>query len=161
MLAVKREAPEWSIERWLNTPVPLRLADFRGRVVVLHAFQMLCSGCVRHSLPQIARVAEVFADAPVQIIGVHTVFENHRAMSPTALEAFVLQNGINYPVGIDADGPDGIPQTMRRYDMQGTPTLVLIDAAGKIRRQVFGFHQDLLLGAELASLVGEVSLSGH
>ena len=39
--------------------------------------------------------------------------------------------------------------------MQGTPTLVLIDAQGRLRRQVFGVHDDLLLGADLAQLLAE------
>jgi hypothetical protein len=31
-------APEWQTTHWLNTPEPLRLADLRGSVVLLHAF---------------------------------------------------------------------------------------------------------------------------
>jgi hypothetical protein len=39
--------------------------------------------------------------------------------------------------------------------MQGTPTLLLIDRAGRLRRQVFGHLPDLQLGAEIAALIGE------
>src|SRR3546814_6698645 len=39
-------APEWQVDRWLNTREPLSLAAFRGRIVVAVAFQMLCPGCV-------------------------------------------------------------------------------------------------------------------
>ena len=35
-------APSWSTTEWLNTPEPLTLEQLRGRVVLLHAFQMLC-----------------------------------------------------------------------------------------------------------------------
>ncbi|MCC6195789.1 MAG: TlpA family protein disulfide reductase, partial [Burkholderiales bacterium] len=60
-------------------------------------------------------------------------------------------------VGVDEPAADGpIPLTMQAYEMQGTPTLVLIDAQGRLRRQVFGVHDDLLLGAELATLFAEV-----
>jgi len=38
-------APEWQVETWFNTKVPLHLADLRGKVILLHAFQMLCPGC--------------------------------------------------------------------------------------------------------------------
>jgi hypothetical protein len=34
--------PEWRVAQWFNTPQPLRLADLRGQVVLMHAFQMLC-----------------------------------------------------------------------------------------------------------------------
>jgi hypothetical protein len=52
MIAVNIPAPEWSISSWINTPAPISLASLRGRVVVVHAFQMLCPGCVSHGIPQ-------------------------------------------------------------------------------------------------------------
>ena len=69
---------------------------------------------------------------------------------------YLHENRIGYPVGVDAheDGPD-IPATMRAYNMQGTPTLVLIDRAGQLRRQHFGLVDDLRLGAEIATLLAE------
>ncbi len=33
--------PEWEVAQWFNTDGPLRLADLRGQVVLIHAFQML------------------------------------------------------------------------------------------------------------------------
>ncbi|MGH8312762.1 MAG: redoxin family protein, partial [Gammaproteobacteria bacterium] len=73
-------APAWQTSAWLNTQKPLELAQLRGKVVVLHAFQMLCPGCVADAIPQAKRVAALFADAPVAVIGLHTVFEHHAVM---------------------------------------------------------------------------------
>lgn len=149
-------APAWHTTTWLNTPEPLSLERLRGKVVLLHAFQMLCPGCVAHALPQAQRVAALFAQAPLAVIGLHTVFEHHAAMGLESLRAFVHEYRIGYPVGVDEPSADGpIPRTMQAYAMQGTPTLVLIDAQGRLRRQVFGMHDDLLLGAELATLLAE------
>ena len=152
-----RLAPEWTTSTWLNTPEPLSLAALRGRVVLVHAFQMLCPGCVARGLPQATRVAEVFAGAPLSVIGLHTVFEHHEAMKLESLRAFLHEYRIEFPVGIDAPDPSGapIPQTMRAYGMQGTPTTVLIDAQGRLRRQVLGVHDDLKLGAEIQTLLLE------
>lgn len=152
-----RLAPEWSTSAWLNTPEPLSLAGLRGRVVLVHAFQMLCPGCVARGLPQASRVAEIFAGAPLSVIGLHSVFEHHEAMKIESLRAFLHEYRIQFPVGIDAPDPQGapIPQTMRAYGMQGTPTTVLIDAQGRLRRQVFGVHDDLMLGAEIQTLLLE------
>lgn len=152
-----RPAPEWQTTTWFNTPEPLSLERLRGRVVLLHAFQMLCPGCVARSLPQALRVAELFAGAPLAVVGLHTVFEHHEAMGPTSLRAFLHEYRIRFPVGVDLAGADGdpMPRTMRAYAMQGTPTTVLIDARGRLRRQVFGAHDDLLLGAELGTLLAE------
>ena len=151
-------APPWQTTAWLNSDGPLGLDHFRGRVVLLHAFQMLCPGCVAQALPQAQRVAEVFAGKPLAVIGLHTVFEHHDAMGLPSLRAFVHEYRIRYPVGIDMPSADGqpIPRTMHAYAMQGTPTTVLIDALGRRRSQVFGVHDDLLLGAEIAMLLGEV-----
>jgi len=79
-------APAWSTDRWFNIAAPLTLDALRGRVVMLHAFQMLCPGCVSHGIPQAQRVARQFADAPVTVVGLHTVFEHHDVMGPEALE---------------------------------------------------------------------------
>ncbi|MBX3645375.1 MAG: redoxin domain-containing protein [Rubrivivax sp.] len=148
-------APAWHTTAWLNSE-PLDLEQLRGHVVLLHAFQMLCPACVSHGLPQMQRVAALFSGRPLTIVGLHTVFEHHAAMGLQSLRAFVHEYRIGFPVGVDAPSDDGpIPRTMRAYAMQGTPTLVLIDAQGRLRRQVFGIHDDLLLGADLALLLAE------
>ena len=150
-------APAWTITEWLNVPGPLTLEALRGHVIFLHAFQMLCRGCVTHGIPQAKRVAEAFEGAPLLVVGLHTVFENHEAMTPQALRAFVHEHRVMFPVGIDAPSVDGrsMPQTMRAYDMQGTPTAALIDASGQLRLQVLGACDDLSLGAALQTLVLE------
>lgn len=158
-----RPAPEWQTSAWLNTPAPLALEELRGRVVVLHAFQMLCPGCVSYGIPQAMRAAEAFAHAPLTVVGLHTVFENHDAMGVDALRAFVAEQRIRFPVGVDAPGADGdpLPRTMRAYGMQGTPTTVLIDGQGRRRRQVLGVHDDLRLGAEIGTLLAELAAAAR
>lgn len=152
-----RQAPEWRTTEWFNTSSPLTLESLRGRVVLLHAFQMLCPGCVTRAIPQTKRVYELFRGQPLRVVGLHTVFEHHEAMGPESLRAFLHEYKVPFPVGIDAPDPNGgaMPQTMRAYAMQGTPTTVLIDAKGRIRRQVLGPHEDLMLGAELQTLLLE------
>ena len=39
--------------------------------------------------------------------------------------------------------------------MEGTPTMILIDAEGLIRRQHFGREEDLVLGAQISELIAE------
>ena len=98
-----RPAPEWQTTTWFNTPEPLNLEHLRGRVVLLHAFQMLCPGCVARGLPQAQRVADLFADAPLVVVGLHTVFEHHEAMGIESLRAFLHEYRIRFPVGVDLD----------------------------------------------------------
>ena len=157
-----RPAPPWQVAQWFNTDAPLRVDSLRGRVIVLEAFQMLCPGCVAHGLPQAMRVHATFPKERVAVVGLHTVFEHHDAMTPTALAAFLHEYRIGFPVGVDAPAADGpVPQTMRAYAMQGTPTLVLIDAEGRLRGQHFGQVDDLALGARIAGLLAEADAARH
>ena len=77
-------------------------------------------------------------------------------MRPVSLQAFLHEFGISHPVGVDAPvAGQRIPATMQAYRMQGTPTLVLIDRAGRIRRLHFGRLDDLVLAAEVMRLLCE------
>jgi thiol-disulfide isomerase/thioredoxin len=151
-------APELDVIAWLNTPEPIRLAGLRGKVVVIEAFQMLCPGCAQVGLPQLARIHEQFPSDDVVVLGLHTVFEHHEVQGPrAALEAFLHEYRYGFPVGIDRPISEGgpIPSTMRAYSMEGTPTLILIDRQGRLRRQTLGHVPDLRLGAEIMALMME------
>ncbi len=148
-------APELAITRWFNTADNPTLADLRGEVVVLEAFQMLCPGCVSHGLPQAKRIQQAFGD-DLTVLGLHCVFEHHDAMTPVSLEAFLHEYRITFPVGVDAHDPGiTLPISMGRYQLRGTPSLVVIDRAGRIRLNAFGQTDDLSVGAILARLIDE------
>ncbi len=152
-----RPAPELDVSAWLNTDGPISLASLRGRVVLIEAFQMLCPGCVSHSLPQAKRVAAYFRPSDLIVLGLHTVFE-HKDVQGTeaALRAFLHEYRIDFPVGIDRQmGEARIPSTMSEYQMEGTPTTILIDAEGLLRKQFFGREEDLVLGAQISELIAE------
>ena len=164
-MAEPRPAPPWQVSRWFNTGGPgagdaFGLDALRGRPVFLHAFQMLCPGCVQHAVPQSLKVAATFAGSDLAVVGLHTVFEHHHAMGPDALAVYLHENRVAYPVGVDAYSGDDpasapLPLTMQAYGLQGTPTLILIDRHGRLRRQHFGLIDDLRLGAEIATLLAE------
>ena len=156
-----REAPEWQVQEWLNVDRSMALADYRGRPIVALAFQMLCPGCVQHALPQLKRIRELFGESQLAVLGLHTVFEHHEAQGrPEVLKAFLHENRIRLPVAIDAPGEDGVPLTFRAYGMQGTPTVLLIDAEGQLRSQGFGHVDDLRLGAAIGSLLAGRAIDG-
>lgn len=150
------QAPELAVSRWFNTPAPITLAALRGRVIMLHAFQMLCPGCVAHGTPQAQRAHALFRDSELAVIGLHTVFEHHAAMTPVSLEAFIHEYRLTFPIGVDQPAENGpIPVTMARYDMRGTPTAILIGRDGGIRHHGFGQEDDMALGAIIGTLLAE------
>jgi len=92
-----RAGATWHTSEWLNTPAPLDLEAQRGRVVVACAFQMLCPGCVSHAIPQLKALHELFTPLGVVVVGLHTVFEHHAAMTTTALRAFLHEYRVCCP----------------------------------------------------------------
>jgi hypothetical protein len=121
----------------------------------MHAFQMLCPACATHGLPQAKRTHQLFAPQDVAVIGLHTVFEHHEVMTPAALQAFVQEYRYTFPIGIDTPANGSIPATMREYQLQGTPSTVLIDKQGRLRLSHFGVIDDLALGAAIGQLAAE------
>ncbi len=153
-------APELAVQSWLNTPKPLTLSALRGKVVVIHAFQMLCPGCVSHGIPQASAIHALFSHDEVQVIGLHTVFEHHQVMSVDALTAFVDEYGLSFPIAVDKPSTSGpIPQTMNSYHMRGTPTLIILDQQGQVRLNHFARLSDMQVGNFIGRLLAQKNTS--
>lgn len=160
---MRKAAAEWVVCDWFNvTPeaAPPSLGALRGRVIALYAFAMRCRGCVERALPQAQEVAGVFAGAEVSVVGLHAVFEGHARSGLDALRTFIAERRLTFPIGVDAHDPaepEGRPLTMAAYGMLGTPTVLLIDRAGHIRRQTLGPIGDVQIGADIATLLCEAN----
>lgn len=146
-------APELMVSQWFNCNEPISLKKLRGKIVVIEAFQMLCPGCVSHGLPQAQKISALFPRDKVAVIGLHTVFEHHNAMTPESLKAFIHEYQLNFPIGVDEAGENDIPKTMEAYKLRGTPSLIIIDQNGHIRANHFGQVHDIQIGAEIATLL--------
>jgi peroxiredoxin len=151
-----QRAPAWRVSQWMNSRQDITLESLRGSVVVLHAFQMLCPACVSHGIPQAKAIHAAFPPDKVKVIGLHTVFEHHDAMTPVALKAFIHEYRLSFPIGVDQPGDNSpIPATMQAYGLQGTPSLIIIDKSGYVRLHHFGHLDDLRAGAVIGQLIGE------
>ena len=144
------------MQTWFNTDRPLLLSALRGRVVVLAAFQVLCPNSIAGGVPQAQRIYETFEPKDVAVIGLHATFEHHDAFSAAVLKAFIHEYRLKFPIALDQPNPTSpIPHTMERYKMRGTPSLVLIDQQGLVRKHAFGAVDDLRIGAEIGALTQE------
>jgi hypothetical protein len=149
-------APELLVQTWFNTERPLLLAGLRGRVVVLTAFQVFCPNSIGIAIPQAKRIHETFEPKDVVVIGLHTTFEHHEAFSLAVLKAYIQEYRLKFPIALDLPQPAGpIPHTMDLYKMRGTPSLILIDRQGLVRKHAFGAVDDLRIGAEIGALTQE------
>src|SRR5713101_2070692 len=131
-------APELTNTSWLNSDQPLRLAELRGRVVLLNFWVFTCGNCTR-TVPSLVAFDERYRDRGLTIIGIHTPElppysgEHDKENVRRALRAY----GINYPVAQDNDR-----RTWDAYDIHYWPSFVLIDRRGRIRETGYGeFHE--------------------
>jgi hypothetical protein len=98
----------------------------------------------------------MFKESDLAVIGIHTVFEHHAAMTPVSLEAYIHEYRLRFPIGVDEAGKNGpIPVTMGRFQMRGTPTTILIARSGEILHHGFGQESDMRLGALIAGALGD------
>ena len=147
--------PEFQASAWFNAATPPTIKDLKGKVVVLAAFQQHCPGSLRHGIPQAARLAASFNDDEVVVIGLNTPFEEAKAQDKAALETFVADHGLTFPVALDKTNGKDLPKTMEAYEIQGTPTVLIFDRQGRLRRHYLGQVDDLRLGAEVMALTIE------
>ena len=75
-------------------------------------------------------------------------------MGPEALQVFLTEFGVTFPVAVDRPG-EVLPATMKRWRLEGTPTTMLVDRQGRVRQTWLGKLDDLVLGVWLGTLLTE------
>lgn len=147
--------PEFEAATWFNSETPVTLKSLKGKVVVMAAFQLHCPGSRKHGLPQAARLAGAFSDDQVVVLGLNTPFEDGHKQDAKAVEAFIEEQGVAFPVALDKVNGGALPKTMEAYEIQGTPSVLIFDRQGRLRRHYLGQVDDVRLGAELMALAIE------
>lgn len=108
---------------WIGSP-PIRLADLRGKIVLLDFWTSGCINCI-HILPNLHRLHEAFPDR-LRIIGVHTP-KFAAEKDPERLALAVQRLGIEHPVVSDPDYA-----IWQAFAVDAWPTLVFIDQRGRV-----------------------------
>lgn len=123
---------------WFNVAAPLRLADLRGRLVVLDFWTFCCINCF-HVYPTLKRLEESFP-GEVTVIGVHSPKFDHER-DPQVLAHAIARYDIVHPVVHDPD-----LRLWEAYCVRAWPTLVFISPDGDVIGQLAGEpHPDLLI----------------
>jgi thiol-disulfide isomerase/thioredoxin len=119
-------APELTNDIWLNVDAPLRLADLRGKVVLLEMWTFGCINC-QNVMPSLKEWHSKYKDLGLVIIGNHFPEFSYEADLDNLKES-ISRFDIQYPVTQDNDGV-----TWRAYKNHYWPALYLIDKQGHIR----------------------------
>ncbi|MEU0986133.1 NHL domain-containing thioredoxin family protein [Streptomyces sp. NPDC005953] len=116
---------------WLNTGgKDLKLADFRGRILILDFWTFCCINCL-HVLDELRELEEKHRDTVV-IVGVHSPKFVHEADHQAVVDA-VERYQVHHPV---LDDPE--LATWKQYAVRAWPTLVVIDPEGYVVAQHAG-----------------------
>jgi thiol-disulfide isomerase/thioredoxin len=119
-------APELTNDVWLNVDSPLRLADLRGKVVLVEMWTFGCINC-QNVIPSLKEWHANYQEQGLVIIGNHYPEFSYEEDLDNLKEA-ISRYDIQYPVAQDNDGA-----TWRAYKNHYWPALYLIDKQGHIR----------------------------
>ena len=121
---VGKPAPDFKLD--LLDGKPFRLADRKGKVVMLDFWATWCGPCIQ-AMPQVEKVAEEFREQGVQLIAVNL------QEAPRDITAMLERHKLKVTVALDRDGV-----VAERYKANAIPQTVIIDREGKIARLFVG-----------------------
>jgi cytochrome c biogenesis protein CcmG/thiol:disulfide interchange protein DsbE len=99
---------------------PVRLPDYRGKVVLLNFWATTCGGC-KQEIPWFVEFERKYKRDGLVVIGVALDEEGWKKVKP-----FVRQNGINYRVVL---GDDALAA---KWKVEAMPQTVLIGRDGRV-----------------------------
>jgi peroxiredoxin len=125
-LVVGKEAPDFALTDLNEKPV--RLSDFRGKVVFLNFWATWCAPC-REEMPSMEVLHKNFEKDGLVILAVSI----DRVTTTKDIPPFVKGMNLTFPVLIDSWG-----KTDKPYKRMGVPETFIIDQQGVIREIVIG-----------------------
>jgi peroxiredoxin len=130
---IGRPSPDWSNDRWVQGG-PLRLADLRGKVVLVRFF--MDAGCpyCQGTAPALNEFHREFGPRGLVVVGMYTPKPRPRPVTIEKVREYVESYGFRFPVAVDDDWA-----TLRKLwldrvpDAAYTSASLLIDRHGVVR----------------------------
>jgi thiol-disulfide isomerase/thioredoxin len=127
-----KKAPEFTgISGFVNTPVPIKLSDLKGKVVLVHFWTYTCINCI-HTIPHLNDWYQKYSNKGLVIVGVQTPeFRDEKNIDnvKTAVNKFQIK----YPVILDNNYA-----SWNAYGNNYWPRDYLVDNQGYIRYSHIG-----------------------
>jgi cytochrome c biogenesis protein CcmG, thiol:disulfide interchange protein DsbE len=106
---------------------PVRIPDsFRGKVVILHFWQVGCSSC-RLEMPAMDELYGKYRRKGLEVLAVNV------GQKKEVVRAFAAELGVAYPLLIDAEGKGAA-----LYGVTDVPRTYVIDRSGIVRYRILG-----------------------
>ena len=127
-----KKAPEFvGITGYINTPVPIKLADLKGKIILIHFWTYPCINCI-HTIPHLNDWYQKYSNKGLVIVGVQTPeFSDEKNIDN--VKGAVDNFKIKYPVILDNNYA-----TWNAYGNNYWPRDYLVDNQGYIRYNHIG-----------------------
>ena len=159
-LAVAAAAPAAAAEHPLDFSLPslragapVRLAQYRGKIVYLDIWASWCAPCLR-SMPELDALRKHFSDQPFEVVAVNVDSDT------AAARAFLERVHVDYPVAFDREGSH-LSEQLDGLDISGLPIGFLLDGRGAVRLVHRGYtpRQGAFLSEHIETLLAELRLA--
>jgi len=121
---------------------PVKLSDYKGKVVVLDFYATWCEPC-RAETPRLVQLQKEFGASGLQVIGLNVGGDDDRAQVPV----FAKEFGVEYQLGF----PDENLVDEYLTDNQSIPQAFVFDRNGDLIKRFVGYSPTS--GAELERIV--------
>ena len=142
--ATAAEAVEISLPDVNGTP--RRLADYRGRIVVVNFWATWCAPCVEE-IPLLMSIEDKYAARGVEVIGISTDDRRTKRRIPY----FLRRMKVTYPVWVD-----GNVEHMEMLGLgQALPATAILDRDGRVAARILGMARREDLKVRIEWLLGD------
>ena len=137
------DAPDFELARLSGDRIAL--SDYRGRVVLVNFWATWCKPC-EDEMPSMERLYQALSPAGFELVAV-SVDE-----TPEEVARFRDRLGVSFPIALDPG-----QEVSRRYQTQGFPESLLIDADGRIVERYVGPRDWSIYEPRIRSLMAQGS----
>lgn len=142
----EKPAPVWELKDLAGKPV--KLSDYKGKIVVMDFWGSWCPSC-REELPSFQALYERYQDKGVVFLAINWERPDDPQERLKKVADFIAASKYTFPVIIDHDRV-----AVGAYEIHVFPTIFMIDKTGTIRYRNIGDDQvDQIVEAQLESML--------